>query len=379
MSTRSSARDRQSAQDQIYEYDENTHIDPEPADSQIVEVDAEVLAQRSNVKKTQDIRWTKPMEEKLIQACYFHRGYIKTTMNMQTKWENIKGQLCGDRDFDTCRDKGWEAFQRKFGNLLKSFKNEYAYDKEGANLSRFDPAKAQRHEGPEKVLYDIYLEIENSDEAKKEKSKKEKARDRSCLRIESAMLSNQSMHQDLIASSSTLGEELPPVAPTPDRPSNSKSSSGDRHDGSVASALTNTDGGSSVKSLMESFLRPSSVLDLTDSPSKEQIRLKTIEAENEQLRLKLQLEQSKMMAKKHNDMMLSFCDNMDKLTAAIQGKRYRRPTEEERQAEYREMEQELADLKRKKEERRKLLHGTPMDFGLDPDSDSDKSLWGPGR
>jgi hypothetical protein len=34
---------------------------------------------------------------------------------------------------------------------------------------------------------------------------------------------------------------------------------------------------------MESFLRPSSVLDLTDSPSKEQVCLKTIEAENEQL------------------------------------------------------------------------------------------------
>jgi len=94
---------------------------------------------------------------------------------------------------------------------------------------------------------------------------------------------------------------------------------------------------------METFLRPSSVLDLTDSPSKEQIRLKTIEAENEQLRLQLQLEQSKMMAKMHNDMMHGFCDNMDKLAAAIQGKRYRRPTEEERQAEYREMEQELAD------------------------------------
>jgi hypothetical protein len=190
------------------------------------------------------------------------------------------------------------------------------------------------------------------------------------------MLSNQSMHQEFIASSSTLGEELPPVAPTPDRPSNSsKSLSGDRHDGSVASALTNTDGGSSVKSLMESFLRPSSVLDLTDSPSKEQVRLKTIEAENEQLRLQLQLEQSKMMAKMHNDMMRGFCDNMDKLTAAIQGKRYRRPTEEERQAEYREMEQELADHKRKKEERKRRLECTPMDVGMNPD-DSDGSLWG---
>ena len=60
-----------------------------------------------------------------------------------------------------------------------------------------------------------------------------------------------------------------------------------------------------------------------------------------------------MMAKMHNDMMRGFCDNMDKLTAAIQGKRYRRPTEEERQAEYREMEQELANHKRKKEEGRK--------------------------
>ena len=50
MSTRSSARDRQSTQDQNYEYDENAHIDPEPADSQIVEVGAEVLTRRSNVK-----------------------------------------------------------------------------------------------------------------------------------------------------------------------------------------------------------------------------------------------------------------------------------------------------------------------------------------
>jgi hypothetical protein len=66
---------------------------------------------------------------------------------------------------------------------------------------------------------------------------------------------------------------------------------------------------------------------------------------------------------------------MDKLTAAIQGKRYRRPTEEERQAEYREMEQELADHKRKEEERKRRLKCTPMDIGMNPD-DSDGSLWG---
>ncbi len=53
----------------------------------------------------------------------------------------------------------------------------------------------------------------------------------------------------------------------------------------------------------------------------------------------------------HNDMMRSFCDNMDKLTAAIQGKRHRRPTEDERHAEYREMEQELAQKQEGRKEK----------------------------
>ncbi len=72
MSTRSSARDHQFTQNQIYKYDENTHIDYEPADSQIIEVGAEVLLD-AKIKREEDVRqrWTKPMVENQFKLVTF--------------------------------------------------------------------------------------------------------------------------------------------------------------------------------------------------------------------------------------------------------------------------------------------------------------------
>ncbi len=222
-------------------------------------------------KKTPDVRWSQIMKDKLVQQVYFGKAYKRTAQTMEQKYTAIKATLEGDRDFAELAGVGkcWEAFKSQWVTIYKTFMAKYALDQEGSNLSCFDPDMMEKFSGTEKILYDIAKEIEAMDEDKREKSDKDKKRAKECLTHEKRMLER---------------------FPSADAPNSA--------DRSIAtSAITDEDFTNSNKrshssmSVLEALLPNHAML---ASPSKEDVKLKQIEAKNKQLELRIQLEAMKM-------------------------------------------------------------------------------------
>jgi hypothetical protein len=210
------------------------------------------------------------MKDKLVQQVYFGKAYKRTAQTMEQKYTAIKATLEGDRDFVELAGVGkcWEAFKSQWVTIYKTFLAKYALDQEGSNLSCFDPELMEKFSGTEKILYDIAKEVEAMDEDKREKSEKDKKRAKECLTHEKRML------------------EKFPAADVPNSADRSMSTS----------AITDEDFNShkrshSSMSVLEALLPNHAML---ASPSKEDVKLKQIEAKNKQIELKIQLEAMKM-------------------------------------------------------------------------------------
>jgi len=243
----------------------------------------EIQVRAKTAKKTADVRWTDIMRDKLVQQVYYTKAYVKTSQTMEQKFKQIQACLEMDRDFEILgTGKCWETFKEQWAYVFKKFKAKYAIEKEGANLSIHDPDVFEHFTGREKIMYDIALELERGEEAKKEKSEKERKEKRQCLTHEKSML------EKMAASSTRSGGEAP--------------ESGGKD--TVASGLTDDVSTfrqtSSLKGFMETWLPSGNLL---ASPSKEELQIKLVEAQNQQLMLKASIagmKLAKLHAKKGN-------------------------------------------------------------------------------
>jgi len=174
--------------------DSQFHIDhsnpnrPQPNNSQIVggvvvplAID---LAKKSTAKHTKDTKWTTAMEEKLVSTVYAMKAHIITDVSKNKKWEQVKAKIVEDRDFaavEGLAEKTGQAFEVKFKALMKKFMASHSIDKEGANLSGLDGDVLSHFNRVDNCLYAMALEQWEQDESKKEKTEKEKSRNRSML------------------------------------------------------------------------------------------------------------------------------------------------------------------------------------------------------
>jgi len=221
------------------------------------------------------------MRDKLFQQVYFMKAYVKTSQKMEQKFKQIQACLEINRDFEILgTGKCWETFKEQWSYVFKKFKAKYAIEKEGANLSIHDPDVFDHFTGHEKIMYDIALELERGEAAKKEKSEKERKEKRQCLTHEKSML------EKMTASSTRSGGEAP------------ESGGND----TVASGLTDDVStfrqASSLKGFMETWLPSGNLL---ASPSKEELQIKLVQ--NQQLMLKASIagmKLAKLYAKKGN-------------------------------------------------------------------------------
>jgi hypothetical protein len=232
------------------------------------------------------------MKEKLVQQVYMMKAYKRTGDTMKEKYEGIQKVLEADRDFAPIAGtgKGWEAFRSQFSTILSTFEAKYSLSAEGANLSGLDAEAWNQFTGTERVLADIYEELESMDEKARERTEKQKKINSACLTHEGAILARNT--RMLSSSSSSSNSSVAAGATAVLSPHEPSAGSKD----SVASGLTDDVSNSrqpSVKSLMDSFLGSSSIC---HSPSKEELRIKEIEARNENLRLKIQLASFKICA-----------------------------------------------------------------------------------
>ena len=167
------------------EYAGNDEFEPAEADE---ESEGPIKAKPRNIKKTADVKWTDSMEKKLIQAVYMHKAYKKSTKTMSEKFNAIKAELVANKEFDGFRDKSWETLKSKWTTIVKNFKNKYAFEGEGANLSCYDPDKPSLFVGHEKILFDCCYEIAHMEADKQELTKRDKERNKAMLTHEGELL-----------------------------------------------------------------------------------------------------------------------------------------------------------------------------------------------
>lgn len=196
------------------------------------------------------------MRDKLTQQVFMTKAYKRTRQTMKEKYEAIQKCLEADRDFSEIAGTGksWSAFQSQSNTIMGTFKAKYALDGEGAYLSCLDPAAFERFSETERVLWDMAEEIENLDEASKERTEKEKRKNAACLIHEKSILETR------------FTEDGPPSGSKDSVASGLTDDIGSRGD-------TSSKGRSSVQSILDSFLSPSALL-ATQSPSKEELKLK---------------------------------------------------------------------------------------------------------
>jgi len=217
-------------------------------------------------KKTQDVKWTPTMEEKLIAVVIRERAYMRTDISKDNKFEIVKSKLLLDRDFNTLdgmAEKTGQAFKKKYEQLMTNFKRRHALDSEGANLSGLDGDRVSSMSRLDNMLYTIGLESEQLKEKQKLLTEKEKDRNRSCLTYEAMVLKKQSVVE---------------TTPTGTKPSEDIEQ--------VES------GGSADSKGYDGFL--ARYASSSANQELEETKLKVQEAKNKELELRLQLQNSRM-------------------------------------------------------------------------------------
>ena len=133
-------------------------------DSQFEEPDVAAAQLLRNKKITSDAKWTELMMQKLATTIFLRKAYMRTSVKMEDKYAQVKADLLADRDFEGFREKGWQAFQRKWENMVDSFEKRFAITGEGANLSCLDPSAGVKFSPTDQVIYDILKELEAKEE-----------------------------------------------------------------------------------------------------------------------------------------------------------------------------------------------------------------------
>jgi hypothetical protein len=142
---------------------------------------------------TSNTRWTDEMNLRLAQLACKHKGYLRTQMKMEAKWETIAGLLKALPEFESVaitRHSAQVQFRRAQEQVLNAVGILPTGDR--SNLSGLPEVPTEY----QKLMIDMHKEVEKTKDVVKAKKNKKKKLERFLAATEAAGLMRQSSFED---------------------------------------------------------------------------------------------------------------------------------------------------------------------------------------
>jgi len=140
------------------------------------------------------MKWNEFQNLVLIKQAMLKKAYIKTGVNFEKKWSEVRDSLILSPEFIGENMPTWEGLQKRFNREMKVVLDRLAISAEGANLSGFgDESPLGEYE---KMICQMAHEIHTTESYKSEEKLKKAKVQKSLLTHEKSALLEQGRLQN---------------------------------------------------------------------------------------------------------------------------------------------------------------------------------------